>query len=281
MIPCHKATFSRDELLSLARALTILHSHDIFLLAPCSMGHSIQNILCEKLSVRPEDLRLHLIPDRHLESIHTYNQLMLSLDFYRGFTDYSHLLIYQLDSYVFKDELIKWCCTDWDYIGGPIYYPRSSPYGEKFCQCIGAGGFSLRKISSFIKVLNKNPTVFTWKDFFSVVKPFNKKGKLFLLSRFVRCSKGVSIRLSSNAGTLDQAIGINEDVILGLYLPKYQPWFKVPGYRDAASFCIDYHVTQELSAMDGELPFGTHAWCTTSENREAWRLHIQQGQAET
>ncbi len=278
VIPCHKASFSQDELIGVRRVFDVLSSHAIVVLAPASLSSTIRATLSKELGIDGHALQLHCVPDACLSSIHAYNQLMLSKEFYSSLSQYSHILICQLDAYVFKDSLLDWCDTEWDYIGAPIYYPRSTPYGEEHCQCTGAGGFSLRRVSSLIKALDLNPVIFTRQDFQAISKPFNTKGKLNLLGRLVICSKGRSIRIQSHGGKLDRAIGINEDVVLGLYLPKHQPWFKVAGYQESASFSIDYHVTAELKARGGELPFGTHAWCTSSDNREAWLPYIQEAQ---
>jgi hypothetical protein len=45
---------------------------------------------------------------------------MLSIDFYKRFRDYKFILIYQLDAYVFRDELEYWCEQDYDFIGAPL-----------------------------------------------------------------------------------------------------------------------------------------------------------------
>lgn len=280
VIPCHKASFSQDEVIGVRRVFDVLSSHAIIVLTPASLSSEIRATLSKELGIDGRALQLHCVPDLCLSSIHRYNQLMLSKELYKSLSQYSHILICQLDAYVFKDSLLDWCNTEWDYIGAPIYYPRSTPYGEEHCQCTGAGGLSLRRVSSLIKALDLNPVIFTWQDFQAFSKPFNTKGRLNLLGRLALCSKGRLIRLQSHAGKLDRAIGVNEDVVLGLYLPKHQPWFKVAGYQESASFCIDYHVSDELKARSGELPFGTHAWCTSSDNRKAWLPYIQEAQLE-
>ena len=43
--------------------------------------------------------------DHWFHRVSTYNKLMLSLDFYVRFSAYGYLLVYQLDAWVFSDEL--------------------------------------------------------------------------------------------------------------------------------------------------------------------------------
>lgn len=57
--------------------------------------------------------------DEHFVSVDSYNEMMLSPDFYRRFQVYDFMLIYQLDAFVFRDELDEWVAKDYDYIGAP------------------------------------------------------------------------------------------------------------------------------------------------------------------
>jgi hypothetical protein len=43
----------------------------------------------------------------------------LSEEFYQAFTDFEFMLIYQLDAFVFRDELADWCRSGYEYIGAP------------------------------------------------------------------------------------------------------------------------------------------------------------------
>ena len=50
-----------------------------------------------------------------------YTNLTFDPDFYRRFRNYEYILLCHLDSFVFRDELEKWCQTGYDYIGSLIY----------------------------------------------------------------------------------------------------------------------------------------------------------------
>lgn len=93
-------------------------------------------------------LQIHYIffHENYFKSIDGYNKLMLSPSFYKAFSNYEYILIYQLDAWVFKDELQHWCNQKYDYIGAPIYQ-NNKLIG------IGNGGFSLRKVDYCLKVL--------------------------------------------------------------------------------------------------------------------------------
>lgn len=94
----------------------------------------------------------------HFRSIHTYNHLLKSLSFYRAFQEYAFMLIVQADVYIFRAEYDVF--LEYDYVGAPWFshviphlkciHPGSDPY------FVGNGGYSLRRIASFIRVLESD-----------------------------------------------------------------------------------------------------------------------------
>ena len=60
-----------------------------------------------------------VVPGCMLQSVGTYNQMMVERDFYKRFVEYEYILIYQLDAFVFRDELEQFCDYGYDYIGAP------------------------------------------------------------------------------------------------------------------------------------------------------------------
>ena len=111
--------------------------------------------------------------DAFFTDIHAYNTLMLSPEFYERFTAYRYILIAQLDTYIFRDELQAWCARGYDYVGAPwivrdIYrHPLMrlcSAIKKRYCEAtgkpnsqvtgnkVGNGGLSLRKVESHLRV---------------------------------------------------------------------------------------------------------------------------------
>lgn len=84
--------------------------------------------------------------DRYFNSVENYNDLMLNSIFYESFKYYEYMLIVQLDSYVFENQLDFFCDLGYDYIGGLHLTPWT---GDELIN--GNGGFCLRKIKSFIE----------------------------------------------------------------------------------------------------------------------------------
>ena len=148
VIPMYKERLTDLEKISFHQCLCALKRYDIILVVP------------DKLSVQFfDDSKIHGIEqfdNAYFESVETYNCLMLTKEFYERFSIYKYILIYQLDAFVFSDQLEYFCNMDYDYIGAPWLYGMF-----RFVDCehnvwyVGNGGFSLRKTESFIKILDE------------------------------------------------------------------------------------------------------------------------------
>ena len=74
--------------------------------------------------------------------------------FYRAFSAYEYILIYQLDCLVFASNLKEWCRKGWDYVGAPWLNSPDDP-AQGFL-AVGNGGLSLRRVTSALAVFNSN-----------------------------------------------------------------------------------------------------------------------------
>lgn len=145
LIPVYKNELSMNELISLRQCKRILNQYSIILVAPETMD--IEN---NELSECP----VERFPECFFDGIAGYNQLMLSKEFYQRFEQYKYILIHQLDVFVFSDRLQEFCELEYDYIGAP--WLRGRRYIENFERrylYVGNGGFSLRRVDAFLKIL--------------------------------------------------------------------------------------------------------------------------------
>ena len=85
--------------------------------------------------------------------INSYNNMCLSLDFYELFSNYNYILLSQTDSLILNDYLDDWMSKNYDYIGAPEIYNILNRYDLNFNHYNFNGGFSLRKVNSFIKAI--------------------------------------------------------------------------------------------------------------------------------
>jgi len=147
VIPIYKSELSETERISLKQASRIFKKEKKFFVLPASLKYSY-------MSEEIVEIRLN---DRWFQSVRSYNDLILSEDFYRRFLEYEYVLIYQLDAFVFSNELERFCRMGYDYIGAPwidgTFYYRD---GKHIIWYVGNGGFSLRKVESMIKILSEN-----------------------------------------------------------------------------------------------------------------------------
>jgi len=141
-IPIYKQKLTEFEKISLQQVNKILNKYPRVFIAPQSLqfqyGKDSENIFIERF------------PDEYFKSTQSYSQLMLSDEFYKRFTEYKFLLIYQLDAFVFSDQLEKFCIMDYDYIGAPWNYATKTATCKSY---VGNGGFSLRKVSAIRSLL--------------------------------------------------------------------------------------------------------------------------------
>lgn len=260
-VPIYKETPENDDLVALAQLFRILGSYPITFIHPKSLN--IKNYWHYRAGFKAFE-------DCFFQNIHSYNRLMLSSDFYKAFTR-KYILIYQTDCLVFKDELMKWCEKDYDYIGAPwlgsrskvplikFFYDRTISYvavlmdfrGNGRTQkdksllynAVGNGGLSLRKREKFIEVL---------ENLSDVVKIYlNPKntGKFYA-----------------------------EDVFFSIEPKRNNLMFTKPDYAEACEFAVENKPEKALGLIGG-LPFGCHRW--NKENTAYWEKILKQAANET
>jgi hypothetical protein len=178
VIPVWRPTLGPDETLSLRRCLSVLGTHSVTLIAP-------EGLSTDALPLAGATPIVERFAPEFFHGIDGYNRLMLSADFYGRFAAYDYILLHQLDAFVFADRLADWCARGYDYVGAPWIgdgWPEDmSPLKRRLLRAItsprtrvGNGGFSLRRVSSFQRALQRlRPIVRRWTSnedlFWSVV----------------------------------------------------------------------------------------------------------------
>ena len=101
VIPIYKATLTQYEEMSLNQCVKVLANYSLVVIKPTSLD--INELLSQYSLLKVENF-----PDDCFSNLRAYNKLVLSEDFYQRFVDYQYMLIFQLDAYVFRDELLYW-----------------------------------------------------------------------------------------------------------------------------------------------------------------------------
>jgi hypothetical protein len=254
VIPVYKSVPDADEIQSLAQCLSILAAHPIVFVKPYGLDISPYAAVCAQFNQPVEEISFD---DFYFQSIAGYNRLLLSKIFYSRFGDYDYMLIYQLDAWVFKDELMEWCAKAFSYIGAPWFVGEDrSNANSDFMEYAGNGGFSLRRVPDFLKVLSmreitKSPTMvleeyrhFSWPLWFIRVP--------------VMILRMLGLRNNSNYER--SRFALNEDHYWAYFATKVNPAFKAARAKQAIAFAFECQPARMFELNNSRLPFGCHAW---------------------
>lgn len=255
VIPYHKNSISTEEKISIKHLIKFLGIYDKFLVLPESIKKIYFNI--------PKSKVINF-PDEYFTSVPKYCEMLNTKMFYDKFTDYEYILIYQLDVLIFSNQLPKWCEKNYDYIGAPLFNSKIGKFSfKKNLSVTGEnGGFSLRKISSFLKVIDIAEKKATRKS----ANPFIRK-LWFLIAMLI----GKSHKIWLNAPPADYPF--NEDGFWSYEASKYYPKFRIAPFKDALRFSFERFPRKCFKLNNNQLPFGCHAWKKYDE--QFWKPYLE------
>ena len=246
-VPIYRREPEENEKESLAQCVRVLGGkHPLILFAP-------EGLAVEPYLKTAPEARIERFDDRFFASINGYSSLLLSPGFYERFSSFEHILIYQLDAWVFRDELDLWCEKGYDYVGAPFYLGKDV--------IIGNGGFSLRRVEAVKRVLTA------------------AGGRMFsfgLLRRFFRThwrngdhlkAFGQLLRFAgignSREAFLEKMcrVGSNEDMVFSYLNSRFlRNGLLMPEPEEAAHFALDAACEDFFEKGGRRPPFGMHGW---------------------
>jgi hypothetical protein len=250
VIPFYKPLLSELEEISLVQCLKTLSGYPIVAVKPSSLNTG-------QISNFQSISGIETFDDRYFANVQSYNELMLSCEFYERFLGYEFILIYQLDAFVFKDDLKKWCNSGFDYVGAP-WLKRKEDYGffqqlmtriksrfytyfnlhkyglpsdRQFDDTVGNGGFSLRRVKKFYDLAGKLQAKMT---------PYLTRTEF----------------------------QYHEDVFWSIEVNRKKKHMNIPDYKTALDFSFENKPERALKIANNQMPFGCHAW---NLHRDFWR----------
>ena len=252
VIPLYKENPKKEELASLIQCAKILNKYDICFVTYREFDFSNYKVL-DKYK---KDYKFEFFDKTCFNSVQTYSKLCLNPELYKRFSSYDYMFLYQLDGWVFKDELEYWCNQGYDYIGAPWFegYEKADT-NSKFIVPSGNGGVSLRNIEKFTKItekLNENPKsrILPLKECLNN----NRKG----LHKYY---KALKIYFSSNRNTFSGLIKQNnEDFIIAECFESIDKTFKIAPPEIALKFSFEVLPRRLYEMNNKTLPFACHAW---------------------
>jgi len=258
IIPVHKAIPSEEEEEAISRAFHILNNYRFYFVAP----RSLDLIRYKKfLEYSPEIIRFS---DSYFNNgVDGYNQLMLSENFYINFSSCKYILIYQPDSFVFRDELMEWCKEGYDYIGAPWIDDRNRQIN---LNGVGNGGFSLRNVEKILYIFTRCEIQTVNNE--SIIKHrFHK-----IQNKTITLRSNLFNLIGNKKTVYYRDKNLNEDGFWGLIAPKISCRYKTAPAREAVKFSFDRYPDVLYQMNDYKLPLGCHAW--NKWNPEFWKNHI-------
>ncbi|MBS1528101.1 MAG: hypothetical protein JST19_20815 [Bacteroidetes bacterium] len=250
IIPFYRAQLSEYEKIALKQCEKVLHGYTKIVIKP-------RNLILPDEASLVNFSKIEEFDDEYFNGIGDYNRLMMSAEFYERFLEHEYILIYQLDCFVFKDELNYWCTQHWDYIGAPWIrktYHKTAP------------GLLLLKIKRY---LGKK---FNLED--------DKKPNQYLLENKVG-NGGFSLRRVEKfyglCTTMKRAIARylsqadhwhNEDVFWSIEVNRKQTVLHIPDCQTGLKFAFEVPPVKSDMINEQNIPFGCHDW---DRYAEYWR----------
>jgi len=254
IVPVYRKT-GIEEHIALTHLKSFLNEYMVYFIAP--EGMNLDWLQAENV-VR--------FPEEYFQNTQTYSNLLITKNFYKKFSAYDFMLVYQLDCLVFSNQIKQWLLTGYDYIGAPLFLSNTNPKLKK--SRVGNGGFSLRKVASFLNVLNSKHTP-SWKDILNAPLPdlldIPLKGRLIKRLKVLR-----EARLG--VGWYTQHYSLNEDRFWSDRAKLFYPQFKIAPVQTGLRFSFERFPRYCFEQNNRQLPFGCHAWAKWE--RDFWEPHL-------
>ena len=261
IIPIYKSTPTAEEYASYERCLTILHKYTIYIVTHQEVK------LQAYTSNASTKIRTLNFDKKFFNSVDAYSELLRNYFFYSSFKKYKYILIYQLDAWVFKDELLKWCNKGYDYIGAPWFEDYGSYEKGNRLWRVGNGGLSLRKVKKFMELTYPKKKIKTFREILKeeyngikslpicVARAFGYRNTIGYFQNYYNSKK------------------LAEDVYFLIEMQQYENMkLYVPSPVDACAFAFERSPRYLYEQNANILPFGCHAW--EKYDKAFWLNHI-------
>lgn len=255
VVPLHKSDITATERFSIERTDSVLFDYDTYFVGP----NKLLNFLSELAISVNKNIRIITFDDFYFSGIPGYNRLMMSLTFYQSFIAYDYILIVQPDALILEDKLNDWCSRGYSYVGAPWFCGFCKPTKPFELIGVGNGGFSLRNVYDFIRVLSRFRYM---PNTLSRTSASNSNIAVSWL-KYIKHEMVFSFNFNPLFPKL------SEDIFWGLLAPKYCIFFNVPSPTDASDFSFEV-LPELLYELNGKrLPMGCHAW--EKYNPDFWK----------
>jgi uncharacterized protein DUF5672 len=247
VVPVYQDTFSSDDELSFRHLYHYLSDYPIVFAVP------------EGLEVDRRCTTVQSFDPEYFKSRDGYSALLLSRGFYNAFRAYDYILIYQLDCLAFSSNLEAWLQLGYDYIGAPWFNDLSRP--EEGFSRVGNGGLSLRKVSSFLSVIDSSKYIDDRPGLFSeFMKTHLPDIEQMGMTQAWRKKLAVLQAVRVGSEKYRSGYSLNEDHFWSDRASLFYRDFNIAPSEISTRFAFEQHPEFCYEALGQQLPFGTHAW---------------------
>ncbi len=267
LIFTHKPRLEWFEEIALEQCFRILGRHPIRMV--CPEGLNIEAYREIVPALEPD-----FIAPKWFSGRLNYNRLKILPLLYRRYSHYEYMLTYELDAFVFRDELLDWCAKGLDYIGAPWFegFDRAKPDAPLLG--VGNSGFSLRRIQGMTAVHK------TWRNIrppVDIIREISASGRSNL-GKVAAIAKWLTFNnfhppFTPANSNMTSSLRIHDDCFWCLDVPRRFPEFKVASMDDAKQFSFEVNPSRLYAECGKRLPSGCHKWPWYEP--EFWREHIE------
>lgn len=257
VVPIYRTELDATEMVALRALERHLGQYDRFVVHPIGLTPPAA---LDGLTPMP-------LSPRRFRGIGAYSAMLMSPSFYRRFSDYRYILIYQTDCLVFRDALAGWCEAGFSYVGAP-WLRKDRDRKRRYYVAVGNGGLSLRHVQDHLRVLQAPrlglpPRSDQSCRFFHSWRQGKRLLAHWLRSRLSRRPAAHTIRRH-----FDQA----EDMFWAYYAPLLDQDYRIAPVEAALRFARERSAEGDFPKTRDDLPFGAHGWHKIDTER--WRAFI-------
>ena len=266
IVPIYKDSLNYFEHKSLNQLINTVRNHPIIFVT-----HSKLNLEELEQTIKLNSILIETFDTFYFDSIQGYNELLLSKKFYSRFLDYEFLLIYQLDAFIFNDNINYWIKKDFDFVGAPWFENYGSYENGEQLWKVGNGGFCLRKTKTFYNLLNYKKPVFSSSQ---LLKDNQVNFKYGLLIAFIFAKIKAITGFKNNVSYFVKKNKLNEDYFLTHFFQSSKLKIKLPTPEEAVDFAFEKSPSYLYELNGNKLPLGCHAW-EKYEYESFWKKFIK------
>jgi len=250
VIPVYRTALTAGEEQSLEQCCRALAAYPKALVKPC--GLDVSTLLAKMSAFESSVNKAPAVEEfdaAHFANVEAYSRLLLSAEFYERFLTTRYILIYQLDAYVFRDELEEWCTKGYACTGAPFML-RSFPFQLHIDRrLLGQLAVRWKYWLQYHRMSNGGLSLRQTAVFYDLASRYAEQ--------FARLAK---------AGTL-----LPEDIVWNGLLARLG--YPLPSFRQKLSFAFDTNPRLCYLLSGKTLPFGCHAW-SKRRHQGFWKQFI-------